>query len=370
MKIIRYTLTTLFLGLAFVAKAEGNGEYEEGLLTTHLNNAIEKQTKPADWATAPKFGGYIIGQYVHDDAKGANGGPGFGIRMLRTYVSGTVLRDFNYFLQVDLFDGTVLRDATIEWARWKEFSVKAGQFKRCFTFGTTEHPWENGMGTFAQAVLKFAGYGDHCGEPSMNGRDIGIQFKGDLFPVGDTGHRLVHYEAAIHNGNGRGRVDNNRRKDVVGTFQLQPVPGLYVGVFGWSGNYKQDGVTVGRNRWGLSAKYFHNNWCAYAEYVHNTGHRIQDYDADRDRWNGTGRADAWYMSLGVPVTKWFKPGICYDAYREQGTWNSLKAIYSVCTGFRLHKDLLFQLQYDFVDNRNNPADRYSNQFRALAYIRF
>ncbi len=368
---VRYTLTAaLFLALALVARAEGNGEHQEGLLTTHLNKAIEKQTKSIDWATPPKFGGYIIGQYVHDDAKGAKGGPGFGIRLLRAYVSGSLLRDFKYFVNVEMNGSLALRDATIDWSRWKEFNVKVGQFKRAYTMGTLIHPMENGMGTYTQLVCRMAGYGDYCGEPSMNGRDLGLQFYGDLFPVGETGHRLVHYKAAVHNGNGQNRADNNRSKDWMGTVQLQPLPGFYVGVFGWKGTYTQNGVTVGRNRWALSTRYNHDHFTLFAEYAHNTGHRIQDYDSTHDRWNGTARSDAWYVTFGVPVNRWLHPFVCYDAYREQGTWNSMKTMYSACLNFRLHKDLLFQLQYDFVDNRNTPADRYSNQFRALANIRF
>lgn len=357
----------LFLGLASSVKAE---EYQEGFLTSYVNRAIEKKTPSTSWATPPQFGGYLNGQYVYDDMKGNHGGTGFGIRLLRLYVSGTLLQDFKYRVQVEANGSMALRDAVLEWAKWKEFTVKAGQFKRNFSYGNVTHPMNVGLGTFSQLVLKFTGFGDYCGEPMSNGRDLGLQFAGDLFPVGEDKHSLIRYEASIYNGNGQNRADNNGQKDWIGNIQVQPIKNLYFGLFGWKGTYTQDKVTVGRNRWGLSAKYNRNGWLAYAEYVHNTGHRIKDYDAASQKWNGTGRSDAWYVTLGVPVTRWLTPCVCYDAYREQGTWASAKTIYSFCANFTLHKNLLFQLQYGFVNDRMNLADKNYNDLRAVTYIRF
>ena len=360
-------LILLFLGLPLCVQAE---EYQEGFLTSHLNRAIEKVTPSNSWASAPQFGGYINGQYCYDDKSGNHGGNGFGIRLLRMYVSGSLLNDFKYRVQVEMNGSVALRDATIEWARWKEFSVKAGQFKRCFTYSNPTHPMLIGNGVYPQIVNKLAGFGDYCGEPSVNGRDIGLQFSGDLFPVGRTGHRLIRYEAAVYNGNGQNRADNNGQKDWIGNLQVQPIPNLYVALFGWKGNYTQDGVTVGRNRWGLGAKYTNDKWTAYAEYAHNTGHRIQDYDADSKTWSGTGRADAWYATLGYQLTPWLQPFLRYDAYREQATWESAKSIYSVVSNFTLHKNLMFQLQYNFVHDKPYVRDRKYNELKALFYIRF
>ena len=84
-------LTLLFLGLPLCVQAE---EYQEGFLTSHLNRAVEKVTPSNSWASAPQFGGYINGQYCYDDKSGNHGGNGFGIRLLRMYVSGSLLNDF------------------------------------------------------------------------------------------------------------------------------------------------------------------------------------------------------------------------------------------------------------------------------------
>lgn len=366
----------------FPEKAYAEDEYEEGFLTAYLNQGLERAVSRPDtvdkpikhvgrdlngWASTPVFGGYIIGQYIYSDKKGDHGGEGFGIRLARAYVSGTVLRDFKYRIQMELRNTPSLRDATIEWVRFKEFSVKGGQFKRGFTYENPTNPWDVGVDSYSQVVNRFAGFGDHVGEPSMNGRDRGIQFYGDLFPVGRSRFSLFHYEIGVFNGNGINRADNNRRKDVIGMAQLQVLPGWTFAFFGWNGTYT-DGVTVDRKRWALSTRYQKNGWMMRAEYVHHSGYRIKDYVEETNSWTGTGKADGWYALVGVPVTRWFTPSVRYDVYREQGTWSSMKSIYTMCASFRLHKNLMFQLQYDYVDDRN--ADSRHNELRAAAYIRF
>ena len=44
-------------------------------------------------------------------------------------------------------------------------------------------------------------------------------------------------------------------KDVSGTLQLQPVKGVMIGFFGWTGNFTANGITVNRNRYEIVGKY-------------------------------------------------------------------------------------------------------------------
>ena len=139
--------------------------------------------KLTDFASTPKFGAFIIGTYKYSGQEGAQGGPGFGLRLIRTYVDGTILNDFNYRIQFEINGTPHVKDFYLEWAKYKEFSIKVGEFKRAFTFENPYNPWDVGVGDYSQAVKKLAGMGDRCGEASMGGRDMGIQFQGDLFPV-------------------------------------------------------------------------------------------------------------------------------------------------------------------------------------------
>ena len=171
-------------------------EYQEGFLTAYLNRGIEKamdapekaDEKPTfgrnitRYVSAPKFGGYIIGSYSYSskDSKGTNG---FDARMIRVYVSGTILRDFKYRIQLEL-KNPAMRDFTLEWTRFKEFQVKIGQFKRCFTYDNPMNPWDVGLGSYSQVSQYMTAHHveDCSGEKAQNGRDQGLQLQATSSP--------------------------------------------------------------------------------------------------------------------------------------------------------------------------------------------
>lgn len=369
-----------------------------GFLTEMLNSSLQKAVpaeeadagmqeygrKITKWASTPKFGGYVIGSYKYSDLDGSHGGDGFNARLVRLYVDGSVLTDFKYRLQLEMNGepGTTkaphIKDFYLAWSHWKELEVKVGQFKRCFTFENPYNPWDVGAGDYSQLTKKLSGMGDYCGgeAPTTGGRDIGLQLQGDVLPVGKDGHRLFHYQAALFNGQGINHADANGRKDLMGTFQVQPVKDLYIGVFGWKGDMKYNNVTVDRNRYAVGLKYEHEGWSARAEYAHQTGHKIGDYTYDTTLKTqvlkasaGNGRADAWYATVGVPCTPWLKVYVKYDAYRDNAANSSLSSIYTLCPNFQLHKNLMFQVQYNYV-NSKTAADRHHNELWGQVYFRF
>lgn len=399
-----FLLTTLLASFCGAGLADDRDEAPvgadapepSGYLTTLLNQALA-QSMPADqqeemaygrketkWASAPKFGGYAIGSYKYSDQDGKHGGDGFNARNLRLYVDGTVLSDFKYRIQLEMSGdpgaskGPHLKDFFLAWSHWKELEVKVGQFKRCFTFENPYNPWEVGVGDYSQMTKKLAGMSDYCGgeSTSSGGRDLGLQLQGDLLPVGKDRHRLFHYQLGLFNGQGINHADANRRKDWIGTLQLQPIKDLFIGVFGWKGDMTYSNVTVGRNRYALGVKYEHEGWSARAEYAHQTGHKISDfvYSADTKTQMlrpeaSLGRADGWYVTVGVPCTSWLKVYAKYDAYRDNASNSSLSSIYSLCPNFQLHKNLQFQLQYNYVCSKLD-ADRRHNELWGEVYFRF
>lgn len=369
---------------------------EAGFITEQLNNAIEKAMPEAtaadgdvkygrtvtDHISAPKFGGYFIGKYEYSSQDGKNSGAGFSQRLVRAYVDGKILNDFTYRVQVQMTNGSFhMKDYFIEWGKYKEFKIKIGQYKRAFGFENPMNPWDVGDGDYSQLTKKLTGHSDYIGsETSSNGgRDQGIQVQGDLVPMKD-GHRLVHYQLMVANGQGINTADANARKDVIGTIQLQPIKGLTFGFFGWTGDATYNGVTVDRNRYMISAKYDNAGWTARAEYAHSTGHKISDYVPAKTsdgmatvytpaHWNGNGRADAWYATLGVPMTPWLKTYFKYDVYRDDATAATAKSIYSICPNIQLHKNLMFQLQYNYVHDKTLAKSNYS-QLWLETYVRF
>ena len=372
----------LFLAFLFLAPcslsvmAEQTDEYQEGFLTSYLNRAIENamEGKASDdeplrygrnitkYVSAPQFGGYVIGSYTYSTKDKADVN-GFNARLIRFYVSGTILRDFRYRVQMEL-KNPAMRDFTLEWVRFKEFQIKIGQFKRCFTYENPMNPWDLGLGNYTQLAQRMTALiTDDCsGETGQNGRDLGLQFQGDLFPIGKDRHRLIRYQAAVYNGNGQNKKDNNKQKDWMGNIQVQPVKDLFVGLYGWRGTYTgTNGISVKRNRWALSCVYEHKNWSFRAEYAHHTGSNVNDLASNR--------ADAWYTVIGVPVTSWLKIYGTYDVYRKDATWDTMCSIYGICPNFQLHKNLKFQIQYNYVNDRT-ASDHNYHELWAQTYVRF
>ena len=295
--------------------------------------------KVTDNTTGPKIGGFFIGKYTYTDQDGQHGGNGLSQRMVRLYADGTILNDFKYRVQLQVNNASFhMKDYFVEWAHWKEFSVKVGQYKRAFLFENPYNPWDVGFGDYSQITKKLSGMGDYCGEASSNGgRDQGIQIQGDLLPIADS-YRLIHYQFQIMNGQGINTADANAGKDFIGTLQVQPLKDLYIGVFGWKGDYVKDTLTIGRDRWAVAAKYEHNAWSARAEYAHSDGMNISE-------------ADGWYAAVGIPVNDWFKVYAKYDVYRSKASRESMNTMYSLAPNFQIHKNLMFQFQYNYVDKR-------------------
>ena len=334
-----------------------------------LAEDVQYGRKVTDFASTPKFGGYFIGKYSYTDQDGKHDGDGFSQRLTRLYVDGTILTDFKYRIQMQINNASFhMKDYFVEWTHWKEFSVKVGQYKRAFLFENPYNPWDVGFGDYSQIVKKFSGMGDYCGEASSTGgRDQGIQIQGDLLPSSDGSFRYLHYQLQLMNGQGINTADANSRKDLIGTLQVQPIKDLYIGVFGWKGNYTSGAATVDRNRWAVSAKYEHNAWSARAEYAHSDGHKISEYNGD-GTFSGAGKADGWYVALGVPCNDWFKVYAKYDVYRDQASEESMRAMYCFAPNFQIHKNLMFQLQYNYVDDR--PTSSHWNEVWAEFYVRF
>ena len=360
-----------------VSEFEPNGTPGAGFITDLVNNSLSDafqgaapaDAKPqlgrklTDFASAPKFGGYFIGKYAYSDQDGAKGGAGFSQRLIRLYVDGTILGDFKYRLQAQVNNSTFhMKDYFVEWSHWKELAVKVGQYKRAFLFENPYNPWDVGAGDYSQISNQLAGISDKDGNVGNGGRDQGLQLQGDLFPAKNDGHRFIHYQLQVMNGQGINTGDKNGRKDFIGSLQVQPVKDLFIGIFGWTGDYVlADGTEVDRNRWAASVKYEHNDWTARFEYAHAQG-LLANYQ-------GEGKADGWYATVGVPCTPWLKIYGKYDAYRADKTWDSTKTIYSIIPNFQIHKNLMMQLQYNHVHNRNLEHKDY-NELWAELYVRF
>lgn len=333
-----------------------------------------------------KFGGYIMGKYSISDRRGTTTNGGFDLRFIRLYLDGHAFKDFYYKLQMEVNGapgdnkGPRVLDAFIEWQKYKFFRVKLGQFKRSFGFENPMSPLAIGMGAYSQATMKLASINDRNGEGSFNkssGRDLGLQVQGDFLPAAD-GHNWLHYQVGVFNGQGINHADKDHHKDLIGGLWFSPVKDLCIGGFGWNGKYtneKYDAANPGnalrsvkRVRWGAGLKY-ESDWTVRGEYMSSVGGVTTNASAPD-------RSDAWYATLGVPVVKNFKVYGRYDCYRDdRHSWKSLCTNYGVSANYTLGKNLIFQLNYTFTDDRSarhavSPKDSHYNTFDAQVTARF
>ena len=388
----RHMLLAL-LATAFSLTSKGqlamNEEYQDGYdhslqnyVTEKISQLKDKQEekakegkkkwKIADYVTVPKFGGYIVGTYKYNSQEGKNGGDGFGLRYLRLYLDGTVLKDFKYRVQMNVSgepgskNGARVIDAFISWQKWAPLGIKLGEYKRCFTFENPMNPWDIASGDYTQLTKHFTGMGGdlYQGAANSGGRDLGVQIYGDAFKVGKTQHYLLHYQAGIYNGQGINTSDKDKEKDYIATVQLQPLKGLYVGVFGWSGSFFDGAQSNYFKRWAAGVSY-EGLFSARAEYARNIY-------ADGADTHGLGqKSDAWYIRMGIPTWRWLRVNLGYDAYRkDMSTWTSLNSIYSLGLQARPHKNLQFQLQWNYCHNNASGVDKDYHQLWTQAYIRF
>ena len=304
------TMTLLLASMMPVAAQEKN----EGL-------------KIPAWVNSVKLSGYGMVQYQASDQKDVEENY-FNLRLVRLALDGRIAGDFYWKAQLQINGNTSslgssprLVDLFGEWQKYKYFMVKAGQFKRPFTFENPMHPITQGFMSYSQNVSKLAGFSDRTGEQASNGRDIGVQIQGDVLKNAN-GRELVHYQVGVFNGEGINKKDADNRKDIIGGAWVMPIKGMRIGAFGWTGSRVIGGKSVGKNRYALSADYQADDWTFRTEYIHSQGYGATEAAGDK--------ADGYYALCIAPVVKnKLHVKARYDLYRDQATWGSSKTYYEV-----------------------------------------
>ena len=318
-------------------------------------NAQEKALiEVPQWVKDIKLSGYGMVQYQGSDKEDAEENS-FNLRLVRMSAEARPHKDFYAKVQMQINGNTSEGSSAIrlvdlfgEWQKYKFLMVKAGQFKRPFTFENPMHPITQGFMSYSQNVSKLAGFSDRTGEQASNGRDIGVQLQGDLLPNAN-GRALLHYQVGVFNGQGINVKDADNRKDIIGGFWVMPIDGLRIGAFGWTGSRGvklSDGtnVSLSKNRYALSAEYAKNDWTFRSEYIHSQG-----YDGAYSKGD---KADGIYALGIVPVVKnKFHVKARYDLYRDEATWSSSKTFYEVGADYVFTKNLQLNFEVARVNER-------------------
>ncbi len=323
----------------------------------------------SEWFQNVKFSGYGMVQYQASDKDGAENN-GFNLRLVRMALEGRAHEDFYWKVQMQINGNTYdpdksstdirLVDLFGEWQKYEFFKVKAGQFKRPFTFENPMHPITQGFMSYSQNVSKLAGFSDRCGGNASNGRDIGVQIQGDFLKNAE-GRNLLHYQVGAFNGEGINQKDKDNRKDIIGGMWVMPIKGMRIGAFGWTGSRAGVGE---KNRYALSGEYTQNDWTFRSEYIHSQG------------WNAahtSDKADGIYALCIAPIQKnKLHVKARYDLYREAKEWGQSKTMYEVGADYMFTKNLQINLEYARVNDRTiaNPDKHNYNMVDVELDFRF
>ncbi len=322
------------------------------MLTISLSAQEKKGIQLPAWINNVKLSGYGMVQYQGMDKENAHENS-FNLRLVRLALEGRIQQDWFWKAQMQINGNTYdpdksktdirLVDLFAEWQKYKFFMVKAGQFKRPFTFENPMHPITQGFMSYSQPISKLAGFSDRTGEHGSNGRDLGLQIQGD-FLKNKAGRELLHYQIGVFNGEGINQKDKDNKKDIIGGIWVMPVKGMRIGAFGWTGTRYMNNESVRKNRYAISADYQQNDWTFRAEYVHNQG-----FAANKDKGD---KADGWYALCIAPVIKQkMHVKARYDCYRDQKTWDSSKTFYEIGADYLFNKNVQINVEYARVNDR-------------------
>ena len=335
-----------------------------------------------------KFSGYVMTQFQASDQEDKESNS-FNIRMVRMALEGRLMQDLYWKVQIqangntsDLGSSPRMVDAFAEWQKYDAFKIKAGQFKRPFSFENPMHPITQGFMGYAQGISKLSGFSDRVGEHASNGRDVGVQIQGD-FLKNEAGRNLVHYQIGVFNGQGTNQKDVDQRKDIIGGAWVMPIKGLRIGAFGWTGSYarkgtwtevdangnaqKKSGVrSVSKNRYAFSAEYAANDWTVRSEYIHSQGYGFEksmssgkETDCSINYAAGD-KADGFYALMIAPVvSKKLYAKARYDLYRPRAEWSTSKTNYEIGANYWIGKSIMIGAEYVRVNDRSLKKHNYN-----------
>ena len=325
------------------------------------------------WVKNIKFSGYGMLQYQGEDKENAHSNT-FNLRLALFILDGKI-GDFDWRAQIQGTNATgpgqptvQLVDLYAEWRKYPEFKIRAGQFKRAFTYENPTHPITQGWRGYADVINKLSAFGDRTGEKSSGGRDIGIQFAGDLFPNAN-GRKLFHYQMGIYNGEGVNQKDMDNRKDIIAVAWVMPIKGVRIGAFGWTGS--RGGMldpntgekrSIDKNRYCISAEYDLNEYTFRAEYIHSQGwgasspgNNVREIDYSKGD-----KADGWYVFGIVPIVKSkLHAKARYQTYRNQKDWATSVNQVECGLNYFFTKNLELHLEYSHVNDRNQAKHNYN-----------
>lgn len=282
----------------------------------------------------------------------------FSFERVRVGVNGVIPYDFSYYVVLELSpfiaNNPYLLDAFVSYGRFKWVKASLGSFKTPFGLETNT-PCNDLMTVFRstatlQTVAPF--------------RDIGLMLMG-----GDA-ETKIQYQLGIMNGSGLGRLDNNKKKDIVGRVIFKPLDFLHVGGSFRHGYPSYNNNQDTRTTIGAEIKLKHSNFTLLGEYIHDEG------DFNRDLGGGCSgnlielgeKRGGAYATLAY-MTKWnVEPVFRFD-YFDSGNNQNYKEN-NMTFGINYFFNDWTRLQLNYIYRSEPSGEQKNDAFVAQVQITF
>jgi phosphate-selective porin OprO and OprP len=238
------------------------------LLVGGTASAQDKDKKEAPTlvlSKAFKLSGWTQVQYADWDS----GVDNFQVRRSRLTLSGDILKNMHYKIQMDIAKTPTLLDASIDYEFSKAVQLRVGQFMVPFSLENITATSDVDMVNRSQPEEKLSPGRDN----SAQGRDVGVSLFGT--------YSVVDYTVAVLNGAGINKADTNSHKDLAGRVVVRPFGNLSVGGSYYLGKQSAtaDAPLVTRDKAGLELALLYPRASLKAEY-----YWAKDNVVTRDGW--------------------------------------------------------------------------------------
>ncbi|TDX00261.1 porin [Dinghuibacter silviterrae] len=306
---------------------------------------------------------------------------GFQIKRARLDFQGHFSSKFDYRLLIDFVGNSgangsaptggalvspLLLDAYITYKPFTWLNVKAGQQLVQFSLENLTADRNLELVERSQVVNALVarkgdsgnGLVDSIG--NQNGRDLGVQVNGSLFPIGDR--HFVDYYIQILNGAGIDVSDNNNAKDVDARLVFHPIKALSIGGSYYNGYDRFTSSTTkdqGRIRWGADADLELDRWNLKGEWLRG-----------QEGYKNVTLHDGYYAQAGYFLIKHTLQAVArYDVYDANvDKANLTTTYYDFGLNYFFNVWTKFQLYYSARAEQN--AHVANNLFEAQFQLAF
>jgi len=304
------------------------------LLSDIASGQDKKEPSPVTSSTSFRLSGYTQFLYTYWD----EGVDTMAIPRARLTLSGELLKNIRFRIQIDGVKSPALIDANVDFLFNLAYGLRIGQYY--VPVSLENNTSDSDMDTILRSLVVIALAPSR--DIGSQGRDIGAMFMGQ--------YSIAEYYLGVFNGAGINKADTNKAKDLAGRLILHPLKSLSVGGSFYKGrnNPVQNGPDLTRDRLALEAAWLPGRFSLKGEFISGkddliskSGWYLQGgyfvlpkklqaivkwdtYDKDLDV--SADRADL--LTLGANWFIWGKTKLMvnYGLYRKEGEGTTNQAI--------------------------------------------